>query len=67
VLRVNPEQIDAQDPAPPFTGSLPSVIDDLARAANAGVGEVLWDLNMAGLDPERQARTFERLALALNT
>jgi probable F420-dependent oxidoreductase len=66
VLRVNPETVDAEPPAP-FTGTAPSVIDDLARAAATGVDEVIWDLNFAGLDPSRQAGALEALATKLET
>ena len=43
----------------------PSVIDDLARVATAGVEEVIWDLNIAGLDPHRQVAALEALASTL--
>ncbi|HEX6668994.1 MAG TPA: hypothetical protein VF061_05525 [Gemmatimonadales bacterium] len=38
------------------------MIDDLARAAAAGVDEVIWDLNIIGLDPQRQVEALEALA-----
>jgi probable F420-dependent oxidoreductase len=65
VLRVNPAQIDAPDPAAPFTGAAPAVIDDLGRAARDGVDEVIWDLTMAGLDPHRQVDVLRNLAATL--
>ena len=40
-------------------------MDDLARAAMAGVDEVIWDLNFANLDPHRQIQTLEALASML--
>jgi hypothetical protein len=65
VLRVNPERVDAEDPAAPFMGAAQSVIDDLARAATTGVEEIIWDLNIAGLDPHRQVDVLEALASTL--
>ncbi len=65
VLRVSPVRVDAADPAAPFTGAAPAVIDDLGRAARAGVDEVIWDLTMAGLDPHRQVDVLQDLAAAL--
>jgi probable F420-dependent oxidoreductase len=65
VLRVNPEQIDAEGSEAPFTGTLPSLIDDLARARSAGVEEVVWDLSMAGLAVAAQVAMLERVASEL--
>jgi hypothetical protein len=31
------------------------------------VSEVIWDLNIVGMDPDRQIEAFERLAAALPT
>jgi alkanesulfonate monooxygenase SsuD/methylene tetrahydromethanopterin reductase-like flavin-dependent oxidoreductase (luciferase family) len=64
VLRVNPERVNIPNRAAPFTGTPRSVIDDLARAAAAGVDEVIWDLNMTGLDPHHQIQVLEALATA---
>src|SRR6185369_9797729 len=66
VLRVNPETIDAIEPRAPFTGPIPSVVDDLAEACSAGVDVVVWDLNMADLDVRRQVAILEALATALD-
>lgn len=38
---------------------------DLARAAAAGVDEVVWDANVAGIDPRRQIADMEALSGAL--
>jgi probable F420-dependent oxidoreductase len=65
-LRVNPERVNAPDPAAPFTGVPKSVIDDFANAAAAGADEVLWDLNpLAGINVSRQIEVLEALALML--
>jgi probable F420-dependent oxidoreductase len=66
VLRVNPEAVDALESHAPFTGPIPSVVDDLRRAGSLGVNVVLWDLNMADLDPGRHVATLETLAAALD-
>ena len=66
VLRVNPETVDAVEPRDPFTGPIPSVVDDLAQACAAGVDVVVWDLNMADLDAHRQVAILEALASALD-
>jgi alkanesulfonate monooxygenase SsuD/methylene tetrahydromethanopterin reductase-like flavin-dependent oxidoreductase (luciferase family) len=67
VLRVNPERIAAAEPASPFTGSMQSVVNDLARAAAAGVNEVIWDAGMAGLEPRSHVGALEALATALDS
>jgi hypothetical protein len=41
------------------------MIDDLTRAAAAGVDEVIWDLNIIGLEPKRQVKALEALAATL--
>jgi probable F420-dependent oxidoreductase len=66
VLRVNPETVDAVEPHAAFTGPIPSVVEDLARACVAGVDLVVWDLNMADLDAHRQVVILEVLASALD-
>jgi hypothetical protein len=66
VVRVNPESVNARDPDSPFTGGIPSVVDDLARMAEEGVDVLVWDLNMAGLDADRQVALLESLASALD-
>jgi probable F420-dependent oxidoreductase len=66
VVRVNPETVNAVDPHKPFTGQISSVIEDLAKVANEGVEVLVWDLNMAGLDADRQVTILESLASALH-
>jgi alkanesulfonate monooxygenase SsuD/methylene tetrahydromethanopterin reductase-like flavin-dependent oxidoreductase (luciferase family) len=65
VVRAGPMLPDQQHPVPPTIWTEPSMIDDLARAAAAGVDEVIWDLNIIGLDPARQVDALEALAAAL--
>ena len=64
VLRAGPMLADAQHPTPPTAWTEPAVIEDLERAAAAGVDEVIWDLNIIGLNPQRQVEAFEALASA---
>lgn len=65
VLRAGPMLADAEHPTPPTTWTESSVIDDLDRAARAGVDEVIWDLNIVGLEPQRQIEVLEALAAKL--
>lgn len=58
VLRAGP-------PGTAFTEK--TIVEDLARAADLGVTEVIWDLNVAGLDLDAQLAAFEDLAFALGT
>ena len=56
LLRVNSDQIDGDAPAAPINGTLPSLLEDFARARALGVDEVIWDLSaLADLEPRRQA------------
>jgi probable F420-dependent oxidoreductase len=66
VLRAGPMLADSEHPVPPATWSAPSMLDDLARAATAGVDEVIWDLNIVGLAPARQVAALGALASALD-
>jgi probable F420-dependent oxidoreductase len=65
VLRAGPMLADQQHLVPPTTWTEPSMIDDLTRAAASGVDEVIWDLNIIGLEPERQVEALEALASTL--
>jgi probable F420-dependent oxidoreductase len=64
VLRTNAYHVDADEPAAPFAGTPTSVVDDIARAKAMGANEVIWDLNVSGLDPHRQVAALESLASA---
>jgi probable F420-dependent oxidoreductase len=66
VLCAGPMLADDQHLTPPTTFTEPAVLEDLARAAAAGVDEVHWDLNIIGLEPQRQVAAFEALAEALH-
>jgi probable F420-dependent oxidoreductase len=66
VVRVNPETVNDDNPQRPFTGSIPSVADDLARASAEGVDVVVWDLTMANLDAARQVALLEDLCAILD-
>jgi probable F420-dependent oxidoreductase len=65
VVRAGPRLPDDFDPTPPTDWSEPSMLDDLARAAEAGIDEVIWDLNIVGMEPQRQVEALETLASAL--
>lgn len=65
VLRAGPMLADDQHATPPTAWTEPYVMDDLARAARAGVDEVIWDLNIVGLDPHRQVDALAALAAKL--
>jgi probable F420-dependent oxidoreductase len=65
VLRVNPERIDGDDT--PFAIRSSSVIDDLMRAARAGIDEVFFDLTHAGLGPDRQIEAFNAFTALVRT
>jgi alkanesulfonate monooxygenase SsuD/methylene tetrahydromethanopterin reductase-like flavin-dependent oxidoreductase (luciferase family) len=67
VLRVNPEHVDGAAPSSPFAGPAPSIRDDIARAAAAGVGEIFFDLNHVGLDVSEQIDYFTALATGLKS
>jgi probable F420-dependent oxidoreductase len=61
LLRGNPE-LDLESPADVNAASL---LEMLARASAIGVDEVHFDLNIAGLDPERQVEMLKALSLAI--
>ncbi|MCC7369439.1 MAG: TIGR03619 family F420-dependent LLM class oxidoreductase [Chloroflexi bacterium] len=67
VLRAGPMLADAQHETPPTAWTEPSVVDDLQRAAEAGVAEVIWDLNIVGRHPDAQIAAFEALAARLSS
>jgi probable F420-dependent oxidoreductase len=66
VLRVNPGTVNSVNPHEPFTGSIPSVVDDLARASTESVAVLVWDLTMANLDADRQIALLEDLCSTLD-
>ena len=41
------------------------MLDDLDRIGKLGVDELIWDLNIVGMEPGQQVAAFERLASAL--
>lgn len=50
----------------PFGANPAAVVDDLTRAAAAGIDEVVWDLSLGGLDPAAQVRAYTALAEAID-
>lgn len=44
-----------------------TIVKDLGRAADLGVTEVIWDLNVVGLGVDEQLAAFEDLAFELGT
>lgn len=65
VVRAGPMLADQQHAVPPTTWTEPSILDDLARISALGVTELIWDLNIIGMEPGQQIAAFERLASAL--
>ncbi len=62
VLRAGPLLPHELIPEPDTTWSVATFVDDLATAAEHGVDEVIWDLNIIELSPERQVEAFESVA-----
>lgn len=62
VARGGPMLADAEHATPPTTWTEPSIADDLARAAEVGIDEFVWDLNIVGYEPARQVEALEALA-----
>jgi probable F420-dependent oxidoreductase len=66
IVRAGPMLADQQHAVPPTTWTEPSILDDLARISALGVAELIWDLNIIGMEPRQQIAAFERLASALD-
>jgi probable F420-dependent oxidoreductase len=64
VLRAGPQLPVEGSAAPPADWSEATIRDDLGRAGEMGIDEVIWDLNIIGLSPRRQIEAFEALAPA---
>jgi probable F420-dependent oxidoreductase len=62
VFRAGPMLADAEHRTPPTTWTEPSVLDDLARAADQGISQVVWDLTIVDTPIPDQLRALERLA-----
>jgi probable F420-dependent oxidoreductase len=65
VVRAGPMLADAQHAVPPTTWTEPSMLEDLARVGALGVDELIWDLNIIGMEPRLQVGALERLASSL--
>ncbi len=62
VLRAGPMLADAQHRERPTTFTRLSVVEDLRRAADLGIAEVQWDLNVIGMPAAAQVESLEWLA-----
>jgi len=62
VFRAGPMLADAEHETPPTTWTDPSIVEDLARAARAGIDHVVWDLNIVETNPTDQVAAMTRLA-----
>ena len=65
ILRGGPMLVDAEHAAPPATWTQSGIVENLALAADEGITEFVWDLNIAGYEPARQIDLFEELAEAI--
>ena len=54
--------VDAEHATPPPTWTESGIVENLALAADEGITEFVWDLNIAGYEPARQIDLFEELA-----
>jgi len=57
--------VDAEHPTPPRTWTEDQIVENLAVVAAEGVGEFVWDLNIAEYEPARQVELMEALASAV--
>ena len=65
ILRGGPMLVDAEHATPPPTWTPPEIAENLALAADEGITEFVWDLNIVGHEPARQIELFEELAEAI--
>jgi probable F420-dependent oxidoreductase len=65
VVRAGPLLPHELIPEPDRTWSVATFVDDLTAAEEHGVDEVVWDLNIIELSPERQVEAFESVAAQL--
>jgi probable F420-dependent oxidoreductase len=65
ILRGGPMLVDAEHATPPPTWTESGIVENLALAADEGITEFVWDLNIAGYEPARQIELFEGLAATL--
>ena len=65
ILRGGPMLVDAEHPTPPQTWTEDQIVENLAVVAAEGVGEFVWDLNIAEYEPARQVELMEALASAV--
>jgi probable F420-dependent oxidoreductase len=69
ILRAGPAPVDLtgdHDGRAPAPWTEERITDDLARAHDEGIAEVIWDLNIAGYEPTRQLHLLESLAVTLD-
>jgi probable F420-dependent oxidoreductase len=62
VVRAGPMLADAEHATPPTTWTEGQFLDDLSRLATLGVDELIWDLNIVGVEPAHQVELLEKLA-----
>jgi probable F420-dependent oxidoreductase len=62
IVRGGPMLVDAEHETPPLTWTETHIVENLAIAADEGVTEFIWDLNVVGYEPARQVDLLEELA-----
>jgi alkanesulfonate monooxygenase SsuD/methylene tetrahydromethanopterin reductase-like flavin-dependent oxidoreductase (luciferase family) len=65
VARAGPMLVDAQHTTAPTAWGEGRVVDDLRRAGEVGIDEIVWDLNIVERRPAVQIAALEGLAAAL--
>ncbi|MGH9211702.1 MAG: hypothetical protein ACRD2C_13600 [Acidimicrobiales bacterium] len=58
--------VDTEHATPPQTWSESQIVDSLAAAADEGIDEFAWDLNIVGHEPAHQVELLEVLADAID-
>jgi probable F420-dependent oxidoreductase len=66
IARGGPMLVDAEHETPPPTWSETHIVENLAIAADEGITEFIWDLNVVGYEPARQIDLLEALAEELD-